>query len=679
MRKIAYILVFVVCIGVCMLIGCGSKKNSSLGILPTKIEGIEKKDGKRTGGKAAKGCEAKEHEKGKYDPEWLTGSWVLEDEEAIKNLDKAETIQYVDKFNGETEKVEALCFPKEITFGEFDSLPDLENQCDKIAGICAGKATYLSTEDQSELREKKILYDISKNTLAIGITELGMSLLEDDEFPKELEVIEMDYKISWKGYKLTLKYGEDAVTYIPSSFKDYNGLTGTYALADGNAAIDDIYEISFEDNSNAGIKYGENEYDDYTSYINATISFEENENLSIQSENGNQHKLKFLYGETVFMIMKGDQQSLYSQMTFMDEISQSFKRRYFCDSSFYVGEELVVPRRIGSLKEIGFDTDVNLEKKLASKRISQEIVMELDSVKAIVKVINPYENAIPLKKCTICSLTIEDTTGIIGKMPSQLCGKVSYEEIENYYKEPYKKAKELLIYKGKMLTEIILYSYDELGEEVIEDNLERDISLGFKDEILNSIKIEAPELLYHGLQDNVDQKELEKLSQNEFEGIVEIRNDILGKLTKAFEKANIDAKINDETGEIVMDSGILFDTDEYELSEKGKEYVDKIGKVYAKILLNDEFSDMISKVVIEGHTDMDGEYDYNLKLSQKRAESVKTYCLKESSMNAKEKEQFGKILKAKGYAYTDPIFTEEDKVDKEASRRVAIKFFVNVK
>jgi OOP family OmpA-OmpF porin len=68
-------------------------------------------------------------------------------------------------------------------------------------------------------------------------------------------------------------------------------------------------------------------------------------------------------------------------------------------------------------------------------------------------------------------------------------------------------------------------------------------------------------------------------------------------------------------------------------------------------------------VVIEGHTDNTGKKAYNQKLSEKRANSVKSYLTK----------QFGteeSRLTAKGYGMSKPIDSNKTKAGRQNNRRV---------
>jgi len=78
----------------------------------------------------------------------------------------------------------------------------------------------------------------------------------------------------------------------------------------------------------------------------------------------------------------------------------------------------------------------------------------------------------------------------------------------------------------------------------------------------------------------------------------------------------------------------------------------------------------IKTIVIEGHTDSDGGYLYNLKLSQDRALSVMNYLL---TLPISKKYNLQKYLTASGRSYIDRVLLDGEE-DKDASRRIEIKF-----
>lgn len=217
-------------------------------------------------------------------------------------------------------------------------------------------------------------------------------------------------------------------------------------------------------------------------------------------------------------------------------------------------------------------------------------------------------------------------------------------------------------------------------EEALQSDGSVEVTYKFSNNILQSITTGEPVYLYGGMQDNVDTSSVTEINSPEIADAILMRDDILIKLTEGFLSSKIDAKVDENTGKVSMDTGILFATDSAELSEASKAYVDAFCKVYAPVILNDEYKDAISQVVFEGHTDTAGEYDYNLELSQKRADAVLAYCLDSTanSLSDEQKTELKNLSQTKGYSFSDPVYDENGNVDMDACRRVEVKFYMKL-
>lgn len=123
------------------------------------------------------------------------------------------------------------------------------------------------------------------------------------------------------------------------------------------------------------------------------------------------------------------------------------------------------------------------------------------------------------------------------------------------------------------------------------------------------------------------QQELLDEQQIQIEKLIGLKEEIIVSLSEEFAKTDLVVAVDPMTGSIAFDSNILFSKNSYELSEQGKVFLDRFIPVYFDALIKSEYADYISEIIIEGHTDTDGEYMYNLELSQKRALSVCKYCL----------------------------------------------------
>ena len=182
--------------------------------------------------------------------------------------------------------------------------------------------------------------------------------------------------------------------------------------------------------------------------------------------------------------------------------------------------------------------------------------------------------------------------------------------------------------------------------------------------------------------DNLSEEELAKashLSAEQKKIILEKKKNLLKKLALGFKTSRLDIEIDDKSGEVIMDSSILFGNDETEVSESGKAFLRKFSRAYASVICDEEYKGFISKIVVEGHTDTNGSYDYNMQLSQKRAENVKAVCLADDvGHNARIKNILDSKLHAVGCSFDRPVVDDAGNVDMAASRRVTFRFLINI-
>lgn len=174
-------------------------------------------------------------------------------------------------------------------------------------------------------------------------------------------------------------------------------------------------------------------------------------------------------------------------------------------------------------------------------------------------------------------------------------------------------------------------------------------------------------------------EQLENMDQSQLEAIVEKSYNLLDDLSTAYEEAGLNVNVNRENGEIALDTTVLFGVNESEISDEGKAFLQKFMHVYTSVVFGEEYSNFVSQIMVEGHTDTNGEYDYNMTLSQARADSVLSYCLSpECGVDAAYATALPTMLLAKGYAYDKPIYDDAGEVDMDASRRVSFRFIINL-
>ncbi|HHY1362273.1 TPA: OmpA family protein [Campylobacter jejuni] len=129
--------------------------------------------------------------------------------------------------------------------------------------------------------------------------------------------------------------------------------------------------------------------------------------------------------------------------------------------------------------------------------------------------------------------------------------------------------------------------------------------------------------------------------------------------------------IDEKIGSISLPAEVLFDKDSYVLKNEAKASLGKILSEYFDAILEDPkiFSN-IENIIIEGYTDSDGSYIYNLDLSQKRAYEVMNFIY-----TFYKSDKLQKLLMASGRSFSDPVFVNGVE-DKDKSRRIEIKFSI---
>jgi chemotaxis protein MotB len=175
-------------------------------------------------------------------------------------------------------------------------------------------------------------------------------------------------------------------------------------------------------------------------------------------------------------------------------------------------------------------------------------------------------------------------------------------------------------------------------------------------------------------QEELQGKEKEIQEQEEMiDALIGYERGVIEELSKAFQEQGVKVEIDQESGAIKFDSDLLFDYDRAELKPEFKQQLKQIIPVYASVLLNEENSSAIESILIEGHTDSDGTYMYNLELSQDRAFSIVSYILSDEFGDFPNKELLRNKISAIGRSESMPILVE-GKEDKDKSRRVELKF-----
>lgn len=166
--------------------------------------------------------------------------------------------------------------------------------------------------------------------------------------------------------------------------------------------------------------------------------------------------------------------------------------------------------------------------------------------------------------------------------------------------------------------------------------------------------------------------------------LLETRRAIITQLQERLGQAEgVNVVVDSTSGSVKFDGQVLFNENEAELLPAGRQQLTAFAGEYLPVLLGtDRFREQLRAIVIEGHTNDNGTYMYNLDLSQRRAFSVMAYLIQSASTYEDELREY---VTANGRSFADPICVDgrpcaegqPGVVDDVRSRRIEIRFRLN--
>jgi outer membrane protein OmpA-like peptidoglycan-associated protein len=133
---------------------------------------------------------------------------------------------------------------------------------------------------------------------------------------------------------------------------------------------------------------------------------------------------------------------------------------------------------------------------------------------------------------------------------------------------------------------------------------------------------------------------------------------------QAEELAKIEGAKTERVGDeikVTWDNAILFDFDSAMLKTESQDNIQKMADVFVKYPDTD--------IIIAGHTDSKGSEDYNQKLSERRAASVREYLVDMGVAPSR--------LRSVGYGELRPAATNDDDAGRSLNRRVEVEIKAN--
>lgn len=208
---------------------------------------------------------------------------------------------------------------------------------------------------------------------------------------------------------------------------------------------------------------------------------------------------------------------------------------------------------------------------------------------------------------------------------------------------------------------------------------EQDAELITKEMLLAEMQkeLEEKEALLAQQQVDLDEKtELLTTQQARIDKIIGVKAEVVASLQQEFANNNVNVNIDSKTGALTLDANVMFAVDEAELTSEGEAALRQVLPIYCKVLLQEDHLPYLAEIIIDGYTDTDGDYGYNLYLSQQRSLAVAQFLIDNQwdFLNEGEIADLEQYLTVNGHSEASPVLDADGNVDKDASRRVEVKF-----
>ena len=162
-----------------------------------------------------------------------------------------------------------------------------------------------------------------------------------------------------------------------------------------------------------------------------------------------------------------------------------------------------------------------------------------------------------------------------------------------------------------------------------------------------------------------------------------VRDQITRQLRAEQERSPGVIHVDSVTGSITLSDGVLFDEGSAVLKPRGKRILKSFVESYLPVVTRDSaYRDHLREISVEGHTNDNGGYLYNVRLSQARAFAVMNFFI-DAAPDPSSQRFLMRYLTAKGRSYSQIVCNGEiraywdcpaELIDKAASRRIEIHF-----
>ena len=658
--------------------GCGNGKNAVLeGILPSRIENITGEDVVPEGSEGALPSETDTYDASAFVPRMFLGTWKLQ---AIEGETPA--IEVPEPPGSGAESCSVGAFPDSMILGDTVRGNEAEVYRIDFDDYYYMQADYKPVEDSEEdLSEFRMLFDVVGKMLAVGFT----GEVTDERYYTEdidtVDIFEMDYGFEWSGYELTLNYGGASAVYVPSTFEGdmlkacegFSGSNGQVKMPDWRFSP---LDMTGDGKGMIGTVYDNN--------VEMNYSFGEDGSFSITTEYGEVFSFdRYWYSDSCLTLPSGNLKMMYQHdlLSFYYEDPYRAKRM---ESNYFSMEELTIAgKKLGSplwcsVRELigqGYKTDVDIAKSvIPSGCVSPEFELRFRTAGIIVRAVNPTDVELPLGACIIFKYRFDEESGDILRRVRFLsgddrmkCGETTDEDLA-LYSNLFPVSDHVMRAQLSWIDSLYDYDFEGYSAHVLEGLDGKGSSLFVQLETdgkkLHAFSCSLSVYENRNLDQNIAYEDLQDLSQDKCESLAARRDEIAKNVNAGF--ADLSDVACDTYGTIFIPWSSVFSYGKAELSDEGKQLLDKVSDLYIRAV--GTYDNIIGiQTGVNARIDLveDGQ-----SFSVPRAEAVSEY------LNDRMSQKGGKFsIFPVGYGETE--YLQEEGVDTLGSNLISVRFILD--
>ena len=658
--------------------GCGSDKNAVLkGILPSRIENIIDEDVIPEGSEGALSSETDTYDATAFNPRMFIGTWKFH---AIEG--EMPVIEVPAPSGSGAESCSVGAFPDSMILGDTVRGNEAEVYRIDFDDYYYMQADYKPVEDSEEdLSEFRMLFDVVGKTLAVGFT----GEVTDERYYTEdvdtVDIFEIDYGFEWSGYELTLNYGDASAVYVPSTFEgDMQKACEGFAGSNGQVKMPDWQfsplSMTGDGKGMVGTVYDNN--------VEMNYSFGEDGSFSITTEYGEVFSFdRYWYSDSCLTLPSGNLKMMYQHnlLSFYHEDPYRAKRM---ESNYLSMEELTMAgKKLGSplwcsVQELigqGYKTDVDIgQSMIPSGCVSPEFELRFRTAGIIVRAVNPTDVELPLGACIIFKYRFDEGSGDILRRVRFLTGDdcVKSGETTNedlaVYSNLFPVRDHVMRAQLSSSDSLDDYDFQDYSAHVLEglDGKGSSVFLQLETdgEKLHAFSCSLSVYENRNLDQNIAYENLQDLSQDKCESLAARRDEIAKSVNAGF--ADLSDVYCDTYGTIYIPWSSVFSYGKAELSNEGKQLLDKVSDLYIRAV--GTYDNIVGiQTGVNARIDLveDGQ-----SFSVPRAEAVSEY------LNDRMSQKGGKFsIFPVGYGETE--YLQEEGVDTLGSNLISVRFILD--